>query len=71
MKEVLQIIIGVDQQGFVKDGDITGNLILVKEIMEYCNEEDMEGSLILMDFMKAYDKVDREAMMATLEHRIS
>ena len=39
---------------------------LVKEIKEYCNEEDEEGCMIMMDFMKAYDRVDRGAMIKTL-----
>ena len=67
MKEVMQMVIHVDQQGFIKGGDISGNLILVKEIIEYCNKNDIEGCVIMMDFMKAYDWVDREAMMKVLE----
>ena len=52
---------------WMKDGDITGNLILVKEIIEYCNENDEEGAMILMDCKKAYDRVDREAVFKVLE----
>ena len=37
IKKTLKQIIGTEQQGFIKGGDITGNLILVKEIIEYCN----------------------------------
>lgn len=66
MKQTMNAIVDVDQQGFIKGGDITGNLILVKEIIDYCNEEQQEGNMILMDFMKAYDRVDREAMFDTL-----
>lgn len=67
MRPVLNSIIQQDQQGFIKEGDIMGNLILVKEIIQYCNEEDVEGALILMDFKKAYDRVDRDLMIKTLE----
>ena len=67
MRPVLNYVIEKDQQGFIKDGDITGNLILVKEIVQYCNEEGKEGALILMDFKKAYDRVDRGLMFKTLE----
>jgi exonuclease III len=66
MKQTMNAIVDVDQQGFIKGGDITGNLILVKEIIDYCNEEQKEGNMILMDFKKAYDRVDREAMFDTL-----
>ena len=37
----------------IQGGDITGNLVLVKEIMEYCKEEDLEAYMIMMDFKKA------------------
>ena len=66
MKKVLKQVIDADQQGFIEGGDITGNLMLVKEIIEYCNEEEKEGCMIMMDFMKAYDRVDRGAMMETM-----
>ena len=67
MKRVLNSVIENDQQGFIKDGDITGNLLLVKEIIEYCKETDTQGALLLMDFKKAYDRVSRETMMSVLE----
>jgi hypothetical protein len=67
MQGVLSKLIDKAQQGFIQDGDITGNLILVKEIIEYCNENDEEGAMILMDFKKAYDRVDREAVFKVLE----
>ena len=67
IKKVLSEVIDVEQQGFIKDGDITGSIILVKEIIDYCNENNVEGNVILIDFMKAYDRVDREAMFMTLQ----
>jgi hypothetical protein len=67
LKKVLTKLIGSEQQGFIPGGDIAGNLLLVKEIIAHCDEEDMEGILIMMDFMKAYDRVDRETMMETMK----
>ena len=66
IKPVLTQVIGNDQQGFIMGGDITGNLILVKEIIEYCKEENVDAYMILMDFQKAYDRVDRDAMEQTM-----
>jgi len=45
---------------------ITGNLILVKEVIEYCNGNDEDGAVVMMDFMKAYDRVDRDVMFRVL-----
>ena len=66
IKPALKQIIGTEQQGFIQGGDITGNLILVKEIMEYFREEDIEDYIIMMDFKKAYDRIDRKTTEETL-----
>ena len=34
--------------------------------MEYCKEEDIEAYMIMMDFKKAYDRIDRKTMEETL-----
>ena len=65
-KPSLKQIIGTEQQGFIQGGDITGNLILVIEIMEYCKAEDIEAYMIMMNFKKAYDRIDRKTMEETL-----
>lgn len=67
MQGVMDSIIANDQQGFIKNREITGNLILVKEIIEYCNRSGENGAIILMDFQKAYDRVNRETMIKVLE----
>ena len=66
IKSALKQIIGTEQQGFIQGGDITGNLVLVKEIMEYCKEEDIGAYMIMMDFKKSYDRIDRKTMEETL-----
>ena len=66
LKKVLTRLIGAEQQGFIPGGDIAGNLLLVKEIIAHCDDEDMEGVMIMMDFMKAYDRVDRETVYETM-----
>ena len=60
IKPALKQIIGTEQKGFIQGGDITGNLKLVKEIMIYCKEEDIEAYMIMIDFKKAYDRIDRK-----------
>ncbi len=65
MKTVLKYVVGTEQQGFIFDGDILGSL-LVKEMIEYCADEEIEAMLILMDFENAYDRVDRQTMIETM-----
>ena len=38
----------------------------MKEIIEYCNETDKEAYVLMMDFKKAYDRVDRETIEQTM-----
>ena len=49
IKPMLTDIIGTEKQGFIQGGDITGNLMLVKEIIEYCTETNTEAFVIMMD----------------------
>ena len=35
-------------------------------MIEYCNEEDIEVYIIMMDFKKAYNRIDRETVEVTL-----
>ena len=62
IKPTLNQIIGTEQKGFIEGGDITGNLILVKEVIELCKEKDVEAYIMLMDFMKAYHRIDWETI---------
>ena len=39
--------------------------MIVKEIIECCNEKDVETCTIMMDFMKSCDWIDREAIEVT------
>ena len=38
----------------------------MKEVIEYCNGNDEDGAVVMMDFMKAYDRVDRDVMFRVL-----
>ena len=38
-KLTLNQIIGTERQGFIEGGDITGSLILVKEIIDYTKKK--------------------------------
>ena len=63
IKPMLTDTIGTEQQGFIQVGDITGNLMLVKEIIKHCTETNTEAHAIMMDFKKAYDRIDRTTMI--------
>ena len=43
----------------------TGNLILVKEIMEYSSKSDTKAYMIMVDLKKAYNRINCTVMIAT------
>ena len=63
---MLKQIIWGEQQGFVQKGNIMGNLMHVKKIIEYCQEQDVESYVIIIDFKKAYNRINQTTMIATL-----
>ena len=66
IKPTIREIIGTEQQGFVEGGDIIGHTILVKEIIEYCNETDKETYVLMMFFKNIYDRLDRITIEQTI-----
>ena len=63
IKPILTDIIGTEQRGFIQGADITGNLMLVKEIIECCTETNTEAYVTMMDFKKAHGIIERTTMM--------
>ena len=64
----LPYIINPQQTGFIKGRNIRENIRTMKYIFEQVqNDEEQHGYLILLDFAKAYDRVDREYMMKVIE----
>ena len=56
-----------EQQGFIQGEHITGNLLPVKVTIEYCNKENIETYMIMMDYKKLYNRIDRSTMEETLK----
>lgn len=67
LKRVLGTIIQPEQQGFIGEGDIRGAILQVKEIIEYCNNNNIDAAIIFMDFQKAFDKVDHDSIIDVLK----
>lgn len=63
---VLSRLISHDQTGFVRGRFIGENLRIVSDIISYCEEENMEGILLTVDFRSAFDTLERDFMMYAL-----
>ena len=55
IKKILDTIISKEQSGFVPGRYIGENIFKLSSIMEYCQMENIDGMLVLVDFQKAFD----------------
>ena len=62
IKHVLEDIIDTDQNGFLKGRNISNNLQILLDVMEWADMQQIPGLLISIDFEKAFDKVQYESL---------
>ena len=67
LKVILPFIIKEDQKGFIKDRNIGENTRLIYDIIDYLNYHNRPGLLLLIDFEKAFDSVEWNFIIKTLE----
>ena len=57
VKTYLDKIINPDQTGFIKGRNLAENIRTIYDIMQYTEDENIPGFLLLIDFEKAFDSV--------------
>ena len=67
LKYTLPDLICSDQLAYVQDRIIGENLRIVKDIIDYAKIHNIEGLLLLVDFEKAFDSLDRSFLEHTLQ----
>jgi exonuclease III len=67
LEKTLDNIISSDQSGFVKGRYIGCNLQRTQNLIELCKEENINGSLINIDFEKAFDTISWEFISKALK----
>ena len=68
LKRCIDYVIHPDQSGFLKGRYIATNICLILDIMEYANENDLPGCILLLDIEKAFDSVKHEFLYQVLKH---
>jgi hypothetical protein len=66
LKRVIKQLIGHNQRGFVPGRDIRANIMEAKLALEYARANKLSGALLLWDFEKAFDKLDRGFLWKSL-----
>ena len=67
LKKVLPKLIHPDQKGFVKGRNISDANRLIQDIIDYADNEDLEGAIIFLDQQKAFDRIEWGWVEATLK----
>ena len=68
IKKILHKIISSDQTGFMPGRYIGENTRLVYDLMQYTEENNLPGTLLMIDFEKAFDSVSWNFIDKTLEY---
>ena len=67
LKRLMGHLIHSDQSGFLKGGYIGTNVRLILDVIEYADENDLPGSIVLLDIEKAFDSVRHDFFISGLE----
>ena len=67
LKGCLHEIIHEDQTGFMKGRNIGCNIRTVIDLIEYCDANNIPGSILLLDIEKAFDSVEHDFLFEVLK----
>ena len=68
IKPVLNEIISEDQKGFLSSRQISENIRRVLDLIQYCEDEEIPGVIISIDFLKCFDRIETSALLAAMKY---
>ena len=68
LKLVISKLIHTDQNGYIKGCNIGYNIRLIQDVMEYFENDNMEGAILFLDFQKAFDTVNHNFYIKHIPH---
>lgn len=60
LKTVLNKLINTDQSGYLKGRNISFNIRLIQDVIDYFEQNEQEGAILFLDFQKAFDTVSHQ-----------
>uniref|UniRef100_A0A8D9DTK6 Craniofacial development protein 2 n=1 Tax=Cacopsylla melanoneura TaxID=428564 RepID=A0A8D9DTK6_9HEMI len=67
LKEITETKIGEYQCGFRRNKSTSDQIFVIRQIMEKCNEHDIDLHILFIDFKQAFDNVRRPKLIEALE----
>ena len=68
LKKILPNLINEDQTGYIKNRFIGFNHRQIQDIIDYTDSYQINGAVIFVDFVKAFDSLEWDFMLRTLKH---
>ena len=68
LQEILPTIISTEQNGFMKNRDISYNIRRTFEVMEFTDRQKYPGLIMTIDFYKCFDTIEHEAIRGALNY---
>ena len=66
IQSMLDSIIHPDQAGFMAGRQASTNVRKIMDIIQYCENENVDGALLCLDYMKAFDRVELMSILSSL-----
>ena len=67
LKRVINSLVHSDQQGFLSGRNIGSNIRTIIDLIEYSDCVNVPGSIVLLDFEKAFDRIEHGYLFKVLE----
>ena len=61
--DVIESIVGKEQSAYIRNRDISDNLSLINDIVDYLREKNKPGVILAIDFSKAFDSISRTFLL--------
>ncbi|MCU7801185.1 MAG: reverse transcriptase family protein, partial [gamma proteobacterium symbiont of Lucinoma myriamae] len=67
LQKIISKVVNTDQNGYIRNRFIGFNIRQIQDVIDYAEDNNLNGTLLFLDFQKAFDSIEWEFMYLTLE----